>query len=200
MISGVILAAGTGSRFGGTKQLLHLGGKPLVQHVVDASVAAELDEIVVVLGHDAERVREGIRLPRNARTVDNRDYDDGLATSLATGLRAAARDSEAAVVLLADQPGVTSATIDSLVRAFVARRRPIVRAVFRDGPGPALLSREVWGEAMRLSGDAGARTLIASHPDWVEEIEIEADAPPDVDTREDAARLGAGPAGGAWAR
>ena len=200
MISGVILAAGTGSRFGGTKQLLHLGGKPLVQHVVDASVAGGLDEIVVVLGHDAERVREGIRLPRIARTVDNRDYDDGLATSLATGLRAAARDSEGAVVLLADQPGVTSATIDSLVRAFVARRRPIVRAVFRDGPGPALLSREVWDEAMRLSGDAGARTLISSHPDWVEEIEIEADAPPDVDTREDAARLGADPAGGTPAR
>jgi molybdenum cofactor cytidylyltransferase len=197
VISGVILAAGTGSRFGGTKQLIHLGGKPLVQHVIDASVAAGLDEIVVVLGHDAERVREGIRLPRNARTVDNRDYDGGLATSLATGLRAAARDSEAAVVLLADQPGVTAATIGSLVQAFVAHRRPIVRAVFRDGPGPALLSREVWDEAMRLSGDAGARTLIASHPGWVQEIEIESDAPPDVDTREDAARLGANPAGGA---
>ena len=86
MISGVILAAGMGSRFGGTKQLLHLGGKPLVQHVVDASVAAGLDEIVVVLGHDAERVREGIRLPRIARTVDNRDYDDGLSGTEGTFL------------------------------------------------------------------------------------------------------------------
>jgi len=197
VISGVILAAGTGSRFGGTKQLIHLGGKPLVQHVIDASVAAGLDEIVVVLGHDAERVRGGIRLPGTARAVDNPDYRKGQATSLAAGLHAAARDSEAAVVLLADQPGVTAATIGSLVQAFVAHRRPIVRAVFRDGPGPALLSREVWDEAMRLSGDAGARTLIASHPGWVQEIEIESDAPPDVDTREDAARLGADPAGGA---
>lgn len=196
MICGVILAAGTGSRFGGTKQLLRVADKPLVQHVIDAAAAAGLDEIVVVLGHDAERVRAGIRLPETARTIENPDYRDGLATSLAAGLRAAARDSEGAVILLADQPGVTPDTIGSLVRTFVAHRARIVRAVFRDGPGPALLSREVWDEAMRLSGDEGARTLIASHPGWVEEIEIRADAPPDVDTPEDAARLGTGPAGG----
>ena len=196
MICGLILAAGTGSRFGGTKQLLLVAGKPLVQHVIDASAAAGLDEIVVVLGHDAQRVRAGIRLPENGRAVENPRYRDGLATSLAAGLRAAARESEAAVVLLADQPGVTPDTIGSLMDAFVAHRSPIVRAVFRDGPGPALLSREVWDEAMRLSSDAGARTLISSHPGWVEEIEIEADAPPDVDTQEDATRLGADPAGG----
>lgn len=199
MICGVILAAGTGSRFGGTKQLLNVEGKPLVQHVIDAAAAAGLDEIIVVLGHDAERVRARIRLPETARTVENPDFRDGLATSLAAGLRAAAVDSEGAVILLADQPGVTPDTIGSLVRAFVAHRRRIVRAVFRNGPGPALLSREVWDEAMRLSGDEGARTLIASHPDWVEEIEFQADAPPDVDTREDAARLGASPAGGSIA-
>lgn len=191
MICGVILAAGTGSRFGGTKQLAKLAGKPLVQHVIDAAAAAGLDEILVVLGHDAERVRAGIRLPETARTVDNPDYRDGLATSLAAGLRAAAPAAEGAVVLLADQPGVTPDAIGSLVGAFAAHRGRIVRAAFRDGPGPALLSREVWDEAMRLSGDEGARSLMASHPGWVEEIEIRADAPPDVDTPEDAARLGA---------
>jgi CTP:molybdopterin cytidylyltransferase MocA len=151
---------------------------------------------VVVLGHDAERVRAGIRLPETARAIENADYRDGLATSLAAGLRAASSRSEGAVVLLADQPGLTPDTIGSLVSAFTTRRGRIVRAMFRDGPGPALLSRDVWDEAMRLSGDEGARTLMAAHPGWVEEIEIGADAPPDVDTPEDAARLGAEPARG----
>jgi molybdenum cofactor cytidylyltransferase len=196
VICGVVLAAGTGSRFGGTKQLLLVAGRPLVQHAIDAADAAALDEIVVVLGHDAERVRAGIRLPETARVIENPDYRDGLATSLAAGLRAASSESEGAVVLLADQLGVTPDTIGSLVSAFTAHRGRIVRAMFRDGPGPALLSRDVWDEAMRLSGDEGARTLMAAHPGWVEEIEIRADAPPDVDTPEDAARLGAGPARG----
>jgi len=189
VICGVILAAGTGSRFGGTKQLLSVAGKPLLQHVVDAAAAAPLGEIVVVLGHDAERVRAVIRLPETARTVENPDFRSGQATSLAAGLRAASSESEGAVILLADQPGVTPDTIGSLVSAFLAHRRRIVRAMFRDGPGPALLSRQVWAEAMRLSEDEGARTLMAAHPEWVEEIEIRGYAPPDVDTPEDAARL-----------
>ena len=56
MITGIVLAAGTSSRFGRTKQLLELAGKTLVQHAVDAAATAGLDEVVVVLGHDAARV------------------------------------------------------------------------------------------------------------------------------------------------
>ena len=72
-----------------------------------------------------------------------------------------------------------------LVTRFRQTRRQIVRAAFRDGPGPALLSREIYAEAGHLHGDAGARLLMASHPEWVDEVAIDADAPRDVDTRED---------------
>jgi CTP:molybdopterin cytidylyltransferase MocA len=72
-----------------------------------------------------------------------------------------------------------------LVDAFRETRARIVRLRFRDGPGPALLSREVYGQAGHLHGDAGARVLIASHPEWVHEVSIDRDAPRDIDVPSD---------------
>ena len=182
MITGIVLAAGTSSRFGRTKQLLEHRGKPLVQHAVDAAAGAGLDEVVVVVGHEAERVELALRLLGNGRVVVNPRFEEGLSTSLAAGLGAAARQSEAAVVLLADQPGVTAGQVRALAAAFLQSRARIVRLRFRDGPGPSLLSREIWEEVRHVVGDIGARALIDAHPDWVEEIAVDADAPPDVDT------------------
>ena len=181
MISGVVLAAGTGSRFGGTKQLAVVDGKPLLQHSVDALAEARVDEIIVVTGHDAEAVEAGVSLPSGGRFVRNPGFRDGQATSLAAALHEVDPTSEAAVILMADQPGVSAPMIEVLIRGFRRTRKQIVRAAFRDGPGPALLSREIYAEAGHLHGDVGARVLIASHPEWVEEVEIDAEVPPDID-------------------
>lgn len=188
MISAVVLAAGAGLRFGGTKQVEEVRGKPLVQHAVDAAAEAGADEIVVVLGHDAERVRSALRPPPSARVVVNPAYASGMASSLAAGLRAADASSEAAVVLLADQPGVSAEHVRALVDAFTARRAAIVRLRFRTGPGPALLARGVWAEAQALEGDVGARVLIERHPELVEELDIGGETPWDVDLPEDLER------------
>lgn len=185
MITAIVLAAGAATRFGRTKQVVLVGGKPLAQHPIDAAVEAALDEVVVVLGHDAERVREALRLPAVARWVVNPAYEGGMASSLAAGLRAADPASEGAVVLMADQPGITAQHLRALVEAFRVRRSPIVRLRFRTGPGPALLSREVWGEAMSLEGDVGARVLMERHPEKVEDVDVGGDAPTDVDVPED---------------
>jgi len=189
VITGIVLAAGTSSRFGRTKQLFELEGKPLVQHAVDAATAAGLDEVVVVLGHDAERVGASLLLPASGRIVLNPSYEAGQSTSLIAGLNAAGPESDAAVVLLADQPGITPQHLRALVDTFEAGRPSIVRLRFRDGPGPTLLSREVWGEARRLAGDTGAREIIAAHPGWVKEVVVESDAPVDVDRPPDLDRL-----------
>jgi molybdenum cofactor cytidylyltransferase len=185
VISGIVLAAGTGSRFGGTKQLEVVDGRPLAQHAIDAAAAAGLDEILIVTGHDAEAVEGGLELPDNARFVRNPNYRDGQASSLAAAFHDIAEDSEAAVVLMADQPGVTADVITALVATFRATRKEIVRAAYRDGPGPSLLSREIYAEAGHLHGDVGARVLMASHPQWVEEVSIDADVPVDIDLRSD---------------
>jgi molybdenum cofactor cytidylyltransferase len=189
VITGIVLAAGTSSRFGQTKQLLELEGKPLVQHAIDAAAAAGLDEVVVVIGHEAERVGASLLLPASGRTVLNPRYESGQSTSLIAGLDAASPESDAAIVLLADQPGITPEHIRALVDAFTARRQPIVRLRFRDGPGPALLSREVWDEARDLAGDTGAREMIVAHPEWVEEVPVDSDAPADVDRPSDLDRF-----------
>ncbi len=180
-----MLAAGTGSRFGGTKQLAIVDGKPLAQHAVDALDAAGVDEIVVVTGHDAVKVASGLALPAQARIVYNAAFKDGQATSLAAAIHALDDQSEAAVVLMADQPGITPDVIRALVDAFRATRRQVVRAMYADGPGPSLLSREIYAEAGHLHGDVGARILIASHPEWVEDVAIAGPAPRDVDLPED---------------
>jgi molybdenum cofactor cytidylyltransferase len=185
VISGVVLAAGTGTRFGGTKQLEVVAGRPLAQHAIDALAAAGLDEILVVTGHDAETVEAGLALPSGARFVRNPRFRDGQSGSLAAAFHEIAEDSEAAVVLMADQPGVTPEVVTSLIARFRGTRKQIVRAAYRDGPGPALLSREIYAEAGHLHGDVGARVLMASHPEWVEDVAIDADVPRDIDTRDD---------------
>jgi molybdenum cofactor cytidylyltransferase len=185
VISAIVLAAGEGSRFGATKQLAELRGSPLAQHAIDAAASAGLEDILVVTGHDAEAVERTLTLPAGARFVRNPAYRDGQSTSLAAAFHDIAEDSEAAVILLADQPGVGPDVIAALVRRFHETRRQIVRAVYDDGPGPALLSREIYAEAGHLHGDVGARVLMASHPDWVEEVAVHGEVPRDVDTPED---------------
>jgi molybdenum cofactor cytidylyltransferase len=189
VITGIVLAAGTSSRFGRTKQLLDVRGKTLVQHAVDAAAAAGLGEVVVVLGHDADRVRAALSMPPSARTVLNERYSGGQSTSVIAGLDAADPSSEAAVILLADQPGITSSHVRALVRAFQVSRARIVRLRFRDRPGPSLLSRDVWNEARRLTGDTGAREIVATHPEWVEDVVIDEEVPDDLDEPSDLDRL-----------
>ena len=185
MISGVVLAAGLGSRFGGTKQLTTIEGKPMAQHAVDALDGAGVDELIVVTGHDAEAVEAAIDLPSGGRFVRNTAYRDGQATSLAAAFHDIAEDSEAAVILMGDQPGITPEDVRALVDGFRATRNQIVRLRFEDGPGPALLSREIYAEAGHLHGDVGARVLIASHPEWVHEVTVPRLVPRDIDTPDD---------------
>ncbi len=183
MISGIVLAAGESTRFGSTKQIFVHGGQPLAQHAVDA--LSGLDEILVVTGHDADEVESAVTLPPNGRFIRNPNFRLGQSSSLAAALHDINDTSEAAVVLMADQPGITGEVVRALVERFRSTRKQIVRAAYRDGPGPSLLSREIYGEAGHLHGDAGARILIASHPEWLEEVEIDAPQPKDVDAPED---------------
>lgn len=187
MIAGIVLAGGAATRFGATKQIAEVRGKPLVQHAVDALADADIDEIVVVLGHDAATVAAAIDLPAGARTIVNGDWEQGQSSSLRMGLAAVA-DSEAAVILLADQPGITVGHVVALIEGFRSDPSPIVRLRFDDGPGPALLSSEIYGAAAALTGDTGARALVERRPGDVREVRVEGPAPRDIDEPGDLAR------------
>ncbi|MEX2274630.1 MAG: nucleotidyltransferase family protein [Actinomycetota bacterium] len=186
----MVLAAGLGTRFGDTKQLAQFHGSPLVQHVVDAAGGSGVDEIIVVVGHDAQRVRSALTLPESGRIVENPDYSEGQASSLHTGLRHADPTSQGALILLADQPGVDPAHLRAVAERFRTDPLRVVRLRYRDGPGPAVLPRGLWDEVLLITGDVGARQLFERHAERVDEVVVDADVPPDVDTPDDLGRLG----------
>lgn len=190
VISGIVLAGGTSSRLGQPKQLLELSGRPVLQHVLEAAGAAGLDEIVVVLGHVAEEVAAALTLPPGARTVVNPDYATGQASSLRAGLSALDTRSGAALILLGDQPGMRPADIRAVAAAYLAGAGPVVQGRYQGRPGhPVLFDRQVWPELAAVDGDKGARDVIKAHPDWVVRVDLDGEAPPDLDTLEDYDRL-----------
>jgi molybdenum cofactor cytidylyltransferase len=185
-----VLAAGTSSRLGRPKQLLDLGGRPLLRHVLDASVASTLEEIVVVLGHAADQVAEAIGSGDRIRISLNPGYEAGQSTSLVTGLRACDRRSEAAVILLGDQPGIRTEAIDAVITCWHETGGPVVQATYGGRPGhPTLLARSVWQAFEAATGDEGGRSILASHPEWRSLIEVGGDPPDDVDTEADYRRI-----------
>ncbi len=190
MIVGIVLAAGTSSRLGRPKQLLSFRGRPLTQHVIDAAVAAGLDEVIVVLGERSAEVNAALTRPPQARVVVNPDYLQGQSSSLRAGLRAAGPEPRAAVILLGDQPTVGAGAIRAVVAEYERRGGPVVRATYGGVPGhPVLIDRSVWVDVEAIEGDVGARELLADHPEWVTEVALGADRPHDVDSWDDYQRL-----------
>jgi molybdenum cofactor cytidylyltransferase len=186
VIAAIVLAAGTGSRFGGTKQTARLGGRPLVRYPVDAAREAGIGEVVVVVGHDAAAVAAVVD---DARIVHNGRFEDGQASSLRAGFEAMGDEIDGVVVLMADQPGITAHHVRTLLGAAEQRAEAIVRLRFVDGPGPALLRRELWRELGALEGDLGARALIDDRPGLAFDAVVDEPTPPDVDTVADLERL-----------
>ncbi|HVT45787.1 MAG TPA: nucleotidyltransferase family protein [Thermoanaerobaculia bacterium] len=185
MIAGIILAAGKSSRMGRIKQLLPLDGKPLLQHAIDAAAAAALSEVIVVLGHEAERIAADIRLNPGARIAVSREYASGAGWSLAAGLQATSPEVDAAVILLGDQPGISPAIIDAAIALYRRSGARVVRAIYGEEPGhPVLLDRSIWKHLIGTREEGGARLLIERHPEWVIPLVLDPPPPPDVDTWE----------------
>jgi len=191
-VAAVVLAAGQGLRFGGQKLLAPLGDRPLLQHALDAVNASSLSPIVVVLGADADAIAAGVRSGR-ARLVRNPDHATGQASSLRVGLRSL-DTSDAAVIVLGDQPNVTAALLDALVAAQRSSGAPAVLCA-QDGrrSPPTLLHRDLWEEVAGLRGDGGARDVLARRGDVaVFEVADDLARLDDVDTPEDRERLSRG--------
>ena len=186
-VTAVVLAAGAGSRFGGGKLLAALEGRPILQHVLDRLTGAGVDDVVVVLGSDADEIERVIDW-RGERRVRNPSPSQGLASSLQVGIAAVGDMADAALLVLGDQPRLPARAIRALLDAPVDETRPIVVPVYGDDAGrnPVLLARSAFTLVEEASGDRGLGPLLAEHPELVREIPIRVEGGnPDVDTKAD---------------
>jgi molybdenum cofactor cytidylyltransferase len=189
-IGAVILAAGMSSRMGEAKQLLRLREHTLLDQVVDNVRGSRVDEIVVVLGHAAETIKA--KVPNQGlKFVINEAYRQGMGTSLRTGLSALPDGVDAALIVLADQPFVRSATLDLLIGQYQQSGAQIVIPIYKGFRGnPVLLDRSVFPEVMALSGDIGCRAIFGDHLEGILKVPVDdIGILLDLDSKEDFERL-----------
>jgi molybdenum cofactor cytidylyltransferase len=184
-VAGILLAAGIARRMGSAKVLLPWHGRPLIRHLAEVALASGLVEVIVVVGHQADEVAAALEdLP--VRVVHNPVYADGQSTSLHAGLAAVPEHATAAMVLLADQPLLTTEVIDALLATFRETAAPIVAACAAGRRGnPVLFARELFPELAAIGGDEGARSVIVAHRERLRCVEVDGAVFVDVDTPEE---------------
>jgi molybdenum cofactor cytidylyltransferase len=186
-VATLVLAAGRGTRMGGPNKLLaEVGGKPIVRQAVEAAIASKTRPVVVVTGHEGERVAAALT-GLDVKRVHNPNFAEGLSTSLKAGLAAMPADADAVVVMLGDMPDVTSALIDKLTQAIDPARGALIAVPTRDGRrgNPVVWSRRFFEELSQLDGDTGARHLIVQNNEAVVEVSVDDEAAfHDIDTPE----------------
>jgi molybdenum cofactor cytidylyltransferase len=192
-IAAVVLAAGLSSRMGSNKLLAEWRGKSLLRWTVETALASEASPVIVVTGHESAKVEAALK-GLDVRIVHNLHYASGLSASLKAGIRAVPANSDGAIVLLGDMPEIAASLIDRMIAAFSPPDgRSICVAVHEHRRGnPVLWARRFFSEIETLSGDVGAKELIAAHEDAVCDIETDGAVLRDIDTPDALAALRAG--------
>jgi xanthine dehydrogenase accessory factor len=185
-IAGLVLAAGLSRRMGTNKLVTEIGGKTLVRRAAEAALEAGLSPVIVVTGHEPEKIEQALAgLP--VQIVHNPSYADGLSTSIKRGIESLPPDCDGVMVLLGDMPGVTAELARRVAAAFdPVKSRSIAVATAEGERGhPVLWGRQFFPELMQLSGDQGARGLMMQHAGNIVEV-VAGDAGPltDIDTPE----------------
>jgi molybdenum cofactor cytidylyltransferase len=171
--SAVVLAAGSSTRMGTVKQLLPLDSRPLLEHVLDNVRQSPVGEIILVLGHAVDAIRQKLEL-RDVKVVFNGNYREGMGSSLKLGLSSVDSRSEAALIVLADQPFVRAATFDRLFAEHARTKAQIVIPTYRGFRGnPVLLDRSVFSEVMGLTGDIGCRAIFGDHLEGIVKLPVD---------------------------
>jgi len=189
VIAGIVLAAGLSLRMGRPKLLLDWGGKPVVRRAVERVKAGGVDEIVIVLGHEGQAIREALKgLP--VRFVENPEPEAGQASSIACGVSALGPAASAALIALGDQPALPPEVIPRLLQTFRETGKPVVAPLYRGVQGnPVLFAAAVFPELRALTGDRGARSVVDKDPARVALVSFDLAMPADLDTFEDYERL-----------
>jgi len=191
-VRAIVLAGGQSSRMGGPNKLMaQFSGRPLVRQTVERALASGANGVVVVTGHQAERIGDALD-GLDVTLAHNPDFASGLASSLKVGVAALPEDAAGALIMLGDMPGVSAADLESLIAEF--RRsggQSVVRATHAGKRGnPLVLPHSLFASIRKLEGDTGARHLVEVGTVPVIDIEIGEGASSDVDTPDALAKAG----------
>jgi len=180
----IVLAAGASTRFGSAKQLVRIAGRPLLHTTVSRAVEVAGSAVFVVLGARAAELAPLLK-HSPASVIINREWDEGIASSIRAGVARLPAACSGVLLVLADQAAVTAEDLRRLLGAW--RRQPdyVAAALYAGGMGvPAIFPRSRFRDLTELRGDVGARALLHRNPDRVVRVQMES-AALDIDTPED---------------
>ena len=180
----IVLAAGASSRFGSAKQLVRIAGRPMLHATVTRAVEVAGNSVFVVLGARAAELAP-LLTHSPAAIVINRDWREGLGSSIRAGVSRLPASCSGVMLLLADQAAITTEDLRRLTGAWRRQTEHIAAAVYGNTVGvPAIFPRSTFADLMQLRGDQGARALIQRNPDRLVRVPMNR-AAIDIDTPED---------------
>jgi molybdenum cofactor cytidylyltransferase len=176
MIVAIVPAAGLSSRMGRCKQLLPFAGTTVIGHIVDELLRSRVDEIRVVVGHEADRLREELS-PRGVRIIFNPDYErSDMLDSIRCGLANLPRKCRAILVAPGDQPAISAELIDALIGCYSTAGRTIIVPIHAGRRGhPVLFAASYRAELLSQYDQLGLRELLAAHADDIFDLEVPAE-------------------------
>lgn len=188
-VAGILLAAGTSSRMGSNKLLFELHGESVLRGAARRALAGGLSPLLVVLGHQAERAAQELD-GLLCQLIVNPSYEQGINSSLKTGVAAVPEESIAALVMLADMPFVTAEMIAALIARYRSTEAPLVISDYEGVNAPPMLyDRSLFGELLAMTGEGCGRQVVKRHRHEAEVLPWPAAALADLDVPEDYARV-----------
>ncbi len=189
-VAGLVLAAGASTRMGRPKQMLQIGGFSLLDGILGETLTSELDLVILILGYRAQEIKEGLKTDLHhpkLKIIENKNYRDGISSSIITGLSEVEEDHDQVMIILADMPHITSKIINLLLHQYLASGLPLGAIKIKENRShPVIFDRKCYGKLHLLRGDMGARELFLKFPDQVCLVEPKEDIDDiDIDTMRD---------------
>ncbi len=186
MIWAVILAAGESKRMGEAKLLLPFGEKTIIETVLDNVIQSKVEKILVVLGSAREKIEQKIK-NYSLKIAFTPNFRSGMLSSVHAGFQVLPDNAQAALVVLGDQPSISTSVINELIDTYKRTRKGIVLPVYKSERGhPVLIDMKYRSEVENLSPDIGLRGTVYNHPEDILEVDVETSSIfQDIDYMED---------------
>ena len=188
-LSILILAAGNSSRLGQPKQLIEFEGQTLIERIIETALMIS-EDILIILGGNSELIIPKLeRFNGTISTIFNSDWQQGMGTSIRIGVENLAEKSDLILILLSDQPFISTLLLQNMLQKLVTYRNPIVSCVYNQQLGvPMLFDKSVFPELLKLSGDSGAKSFLHLYKNNISTVDFPKGVI-DVDTLEDLVKL-----------